>query len=162
MIDLTAPETWNLDKFNKEPISRLEYFDLFNKHHQRNVNIKISTNKDIPIDKIRTYLLFPSNQVITKTIANTTQYGSIDARVPFCQHYRSRNPILQRRCINEPYATNICFTNKVTSYEGYTCAQIFVGINSGMVLHYGMCTESNGPDALLDFFRQECVPMSLL
>ena len=27
--------------------------------------------------------------------------------------------------------------------------------------HYGMGTESQGPDALLEYFRQEGVPMSL-
>jgi len=76
------------------------------------------------------------------------------------QHYKARNPILQRRRINEAYATDTWFST-VTSYEGYNCAQIFYGYKSKMVSHYGMKRQSDGPDILLDFFRQEGVPLSI-
>ena len=37
----------------------------------------------------------------------------------------------------------------------------FVGLNSKKVANYGMNSEKNGPYALLDFFRQEGVPISI-
>ena len=60
----------------------------------------------------------------------------------------------------EPWATDTVFFD-TTSYEGYNCAQVFVGIKSMRILAYGMKTESDGPDALLDMFRNIGVPLSL-
>lgn len=39
---------------------------------------------------------------------------------------------------------------------------MFFGISSRKVSHYGMVQESDGPDALLNFFRQEGVPVSIV
>jgi hypothetical protein len=60
----------------------------------------------------------------------------------------------------EPWATDTWFS-KTTSYEGYNCAQIFVGQNSMRIQQYGLVSESQGPDALLDFFRNIGVPLSM-
>ena len=76
------------------------------------------------------------------------------------QHYKSRNPLLQRKRLMEPFSTDTWFST-VTSYEGYNCAQIFVGNNSKYVKHYGMRSEGSGPDALLEFFRDAGVPISI-
>ena len=95
-----------------------------------------------------------------KTLQNTTIFGSINMRIPMRQHYKSRNPLLQRRRLLEPFSTDTWFST-VTSYEGYNCAQIFVGEKSKYVRHYGMRSEGSGPDALLDFFRDEGVPISI-
>ena len=75
-------------------------------------------------------------------------------------HYKSRNPLLNRRRINEPYASDTWFST-VPSYEGYSSAQVFYGVKSGMISHYGMQRETQGPEALLEFFRQEGVPLTI-
>ena len=75
-------------------------------------------------------------------------------------HDKSRNIILQRRRINEPYATDTWFYT-TTSYEGYNCAQIFYGTSSKVISNYGLENESDGPNVLLDFFRKEGVPLSI-
>ena len=60
----------------------------------------------------------------------------------------------------ETYATYILHF-KVTSYEGYNHAQIFSGRSSMHVYLVGMISESSGPDALMDFFREIGVPLSI-
>lgn len=60
----------------------------------------------------------------------------------------------------EQYATDTWYW-KVKSYEGYSCNQIFFGCKSKKFCNFGMNSENSGPEALLDFFRQEGVPMSI-
>ena len=104
--------------------------------------------------------LFPGDKALAKTFDNTTQLGRMNLRIPMQRHVKSRNPILQRRRINEPYATDTWFST-TTSYEGYNCVQLFYGTKSRVMSNYGLTTESDGPNALLDFFRQEGVPISI-
>jgi hypothetical protein len=124
--------------------------------------MNLKRTKIVPYDlqEIARYFYYPGDTVLKKTIENTTRLGTINTRVPMRQHYKSRNPLLQRRRIKESYVTDTWFS-RVTSYEGYNCAQVFYGMGSKMLSHYGMVRESNGPEVLLDFFRQEGVPISL-
>jgi hypothetical protein len=52
-----------------------------------------------PTDGARKQML---KRTMVKTLENTTELGSINLRIPMRQHYKSRNPILQRRRIGEP------------------------------------------------------------
>ena len=70
--------------------------------------------------------------------------------IPMRLHVKSRNQILRLRCINETYAIDNWFSTTI-HYEGYNCAYIFYGTRSKVVSHYGLVTESDGPNALLDF-----------
>ena len=79
----------------------------------------------------------------------------------YAQTCEIKEPFAPKRRFNEKYATDTWFSS-VTSYEGYNCAQIFHGVNSKFTSYYGMQSESNEPDALLDFFRQEGVPISII
>ena len=99
--------------------------------------------------------------IIKKTLQNTTRHRSINMQIPIRQHYKARNPLLSRRRILEPYTTDTWFST-TTSYEGYNCAQIFAGVKSKTVSQYGMKFETDGPVALLNFFRQEGVPLSII
>ena len=166
-IEISADQVWNPVDLSDEDISESEYDELVAKleneqdtvAHQYN---KVVTTRDEEQDpsEYAKYLLHPGKEVVNKTLRNTTQYGTINMRLPMRTHFKSRNPILQRRRIMEPYATDTWFST-TPSYEGYNCAQIFYGINSHHVSHYGMASESDGPAALLDFFRQEGVPLSI-
>ena len=60
----------------------------------------------------------------------------------------------------EPFATDTWFS-KVTSFEGYNCCQLFVGEKSKQIYNYSMVSEASGPQALLDFFREIGVPISI-
>lgn len=131
------------------------------KSELRRLNPKRTQKHLKPDEKVRECLLFPEEKTVEETLKHTTRYGAINARIPMRQHFKSRNPLLQRRRFSEPYATDTWFST-VTSYEGYNCAQVFYGVKSHVTSHYGLVTESQGPQALLDFFRGEGVPMSLI
>ena len=79
--------------------------------------------------------------------------GKISLRIPLRQHWKSRNPLLQRKRLHEPEATDTIFST-TTSFEGYKCAQIFIGTKSRARSIYGMASESDGPNALLDHFKE--------
>ena len=94
------------------------------------------------------------------TLRHNTMAGKLSRSVPMRKHHKSRNPLLARNRLREGYATDTIFS-KVTSFEGYNCAQGFVGIDSKYRSSYEMKSEKHGPEAMLDFFRQEGVPVSL-
>jgi hypothetical protein len=162
VIDITSPEPWYPENINDAELTEQDYDDLVAEHDRRKLNMQrtLSKKDDQKGDKYEGHFLYPGKTVLEKTLQNTTQYGSINMRIPMRQHYKSRNPILQRRRINEPYSTDTWFST-TTSYEGYNCAQVFHGVTSKTTSHYGMARESQGPDALLDFFRNEGVPISM-
>jgi hypothetical protein len=161
VIDITSPEPWYPENINDDDMTEEDYIEIVTEHDRRKANMqKSQKNVDSNAEQYASNFLYPGKDALDKTIQNTTQYGSINMRIPMRQHFKSRNPILQRRRFNEPYSTDTWFST-TTSYEGYNCAQIFHGVKSKVTSHYGMARESQGPDALLDFFRQEGVPISI-
>ena len=92
--------------------------ELVNQIEQRQLQVKRTKKQSLDYTKFEQLFLYPAKEIMQKTLENTTLYGSINKRVPMQQHYKSRNPILQRRCINEGYATDTWFSS-VTSYEGF-------------------------------------------
>ncbi|MEM7375767.1 MAG: hypothetical protein AAF587_44660, partial [Bacteroidota bacterium] len=130
---------------------------------ERKINMKMKKHESIKQhpSEIAPYFMHPSEEVLKKTLECTTQFGVISGHFPMQVHHKSRNPLLQRRRINEDYATDSWFST-VTSYEGHNGAQAFLGIQSKFMSHYGFKTESEGPECLLDFFRKEGVPISIL
>ena len=165
MIDLTSDLPWNPNELSDDDLSKDQYSNLITMcedlEELRVMNVKKTFRKEPDAELYTKYFMNPGSEVMQKTLQNTTRYGSINLRIPMRQHYKSRNPILSRRRIYEDYATDTWFST-VTSYEGYNCAQIFCGVKSKHVTQFGMSKESDGPNALLEFFRQEGVPISMV
>jgi Reverse transcriptase (RNA-dependent DNA polymerase) len=162
-IELTSKEKWDPSITTEVEISANEYEILKSENDKReSVAMLTKTSRcDCTISEIKPFFLYAEDKTLEKTIKATTRLGAVYTRFPLRTHIKSRNPLLQRRRFKEPYATDTWFST-TKSYEGYKCAQIFVGIQSKMVSHYGMTTESDGPNALLDFLRKEGVPLSIL
>ena len=161
VYDLTMDEPWYPDHWTEEPLSQSEYEQLQDELQQINHNLhQRHLVKPDPIT-IAPYLLHPGKETVKKTLENTTTLGTTNSQWPMRQHYKPRNAALSRRRFQEGYATDTGFAT-VTSYEGYNCFQFFYGINSHYESAYGLTRESDGPKALLDFFRQEGLPISLL
>ena len=161
-IEITAPHKWQPNEETEDDISEEDYFTLIDacQDNRRLARTRHTQRHEVDPEKYRAYLLYPGKEVLKKTFECTTRYGTINTRIPLRQHLKSRNPLLQRRRLLEPYATDTWFS-VVTSYEGHNCAQIFTGIKSTHTRHYGMARETQGPDTLLEFFRQEGVPLSI-
>jgi hypothetical protein len=103
LIDVTSAEPWHPE--NIDDLTEKEYDEIVAEHDRRKSNMQKSLKIDPDIEKFRGHFLYPGKEVMEKTLQNTTstRYGSINLRIPMRQHYKSRNPILQRRRINEPY-----------------------------------------------------------
>jgi len=94
------------------------------------------------------------------TLRHNTMTGTLSRSVPMRKDHKSRNPLLTRNRLREGYATDTIFS-KVISFEGYICTQGFVGIDSKYRSIHGRKFEKHGQEAMLDFVRQEGVPVSL-
>ena len=160
LIDLTSNIPGHPEEYTDPELSSEDYNELVDQFEERHLNIK-RTERIVPDPaEYSKYFLFPVENVMKKTLQNTTKYDSINMRIPMRQHYKARNPLLSRRRILEPYATDTWFST-TTSYEGCNCAQIFSGVKSKTVSRYGMKSETDGPAALLNLFQQEGVPLSI-
>ena len=161
MIELTSSEPWHPEKMKDADVSPQDYGKMLEDYDSRKQMVKRSAPTKPNISKFMNLFYCPSEEVATKTIENTTAVGNVNTRFPMKQHYMTRNPLLQRRRFTEDAATDTRFAT-VTSYEGYNCAQVFVGIKTHCEHNYGMARESDGPEALLEYFRQEGVPTGLI
>jgi len=163
-IDLTSPTWWEPEQITEMDLTVDQYealcAEVAYEQTVRKSNIKKSSPSE-DYKKYESFFLYPGSDMLEATIKNTTRFGSINMRIPMRQSFKSRNPLLQRRRINEEYSTDTWFA-VVTSFEGYNCCQIFAGVKSKFVSQYGLLNESQGADALLDFFRQEGVPISIV
>ena len=156
---------WYPDKVHTEKLDQSEYLSLLDEvdeaEEKRSLMIrKTRDQRDSNWWRANSYFLYPGEKVMKKTLQHTTRLGKISTRVPMRIHYKSRNPLLNRARLNEGYSTDTIFAS-VTSFEGYNCAQPFVGNLSRYRSIKGMVSEGSGPDALLDFFRDEGVPLSI-
>ena len=115
---------------------------------------------DVDYDRLRSHFLYRSKQVIKKTLDNTTQLAKATIDSPLRRHLKSRFLMLRHNRLNEVISTDTYFSD-VRSIEGYTCAQVFVGLNSRRITTIGMKTESDFPKAYQDFMRMRGIPHTL-
>jgi hypothetical protein len=170
MLDLTSDLEWRpSDVYDNEEgeatntmngMTQIEQVvNAFNA--QKKSANSLTVKKQVPKwERFKSHLLYAPDDVLEQTFKNTTQLGKISMRLPMRRHIKSRNPLLNTRRIMEEYATDTWYAT-VTSYEGFNAAQVFYGTKSGCISQYGLVSEGQGPDALLDFFRQEGVPISI-
>jgi hypothetical protein len=90
-------------------------------------------------------------EIVKCTFGATTQLAnSIPIHYPFHEHYKSWTPALNRRRLQEKFATDTLFAS-TPALGGITCAQIYTGLTSHYTAVYGMTSESQGPETLEDF-----------
>ena len=110
-------------------------------------------------EKYRKLLGWLPVETIRRTFEATTQLAKeLPLRYPLRRHIKSRNPALNRKRLNEGYATDTLFASDA-ALGGYTCAQLFVGLKSHFTQIYGLHRESEGPSALDDFVREFGAPV---
>ena len=157
-VILTSNQPWDPEEINEDFTA--QDFQSLSVDIRENYNFQ--TTRKIPqnIHKLNEHLLNPGILATNKTLQATTKLATQSKRVPLRAHLKTRNPVLSCTKLMEPWATDTVFFD-VTSYEGYNCAQVFVGTKSMRILAYGMKQESDGPDALLDMFWNIGVPLSM-
>ena len=114
----------------------------------------------VQIDRLRNCLLFKPEDVVRKTLENTTQYAQNYVHTPLRQHWKARFPGLNCRRIREIMSTDTFFSSE-PGRNGETCAQLYVGKHSTFTIVKCMTTESQMPDTLRDVIREYGAPIAL-
>ena len=70
---------------------------------------------------------------VKQTFQHTTQLAVNVLRLPLRRHFKSRFPYLNRNRLAETFSTDTLFSS-VTALGGETCAQVFVGKKSLLLL----------------------------
>ena len=85
-------------------------------------------------------------------IHHNTGVGKITQRIPMQNHHKIQSPLISHNRRLEGYAT-YTFFSEITSFEGYNFSQYFVVVGSKFRAAYGITTESDGPEAMIDFSK---------
>lgn len=109
--------------------------------------------KERDYEALRPFFAWKPVELIRDTFKNTTQYTKNEMCIPMWRHFKSRFPGLNVRRLNEDVATDTFFAN-VKYHDGSTCVQLFVGRQSKLTDIFGMKTESEMSQALMDFIRK--------
>jgi len=108
-------------------------------------------------EALQPFLAWRPLEVIQRTLENTTQLACICYDHALQMHHKPWFPWLNQNCLHETVATNTMFA-LIPDISSHTCAQVYWGLTSHFINVYGMRTESNGPQYLDDFAREEGVP----
>ena len=84
----------------------------------------------------------------------------IENRAVGRRHYKSRFPFLREKRLNDEFHTDTYFPS-VTTNDGNTCSQMFIGRNTDYMHVNLMKTESHSAQALQDFGRNIGLPRAL-
>ena len=157
---------WDISMPSDEDMETLEFFELnspYPNHHAIRRGSKITLPEDIPMVEWRKRLGMVPEDVVIKTLQNTTQYyvtmESENWQDPR-RHMKSQTPGLREPRQNKIVASDTFFPS-VTSARGNTCTQFFVGINSDMWKVYPLRTESHNGRALQDYTRENGCPIAI-
>ena len=104
---------------------------------------------------LRRYLGWVPEDVVTKTIENTTQWGRHVEQGTYKKHFKSRFPAFNVRRRNEAVATDTFFADVAAVDDGSTCAQIFVGHDTLFTRVHGMKSEKDFVNVLMDTIRSD-------
>ena len=138
-VDLTNDLIWSPEAINEKDVTSEEYNlllqDVEGKQVRRTYLQKRLTNKIRKMQdarqsdwyKFNKYFLCPGEDIMKDTLRHNTRAGKTSHSIPMRKHFRSRNPLLSRNRLREGFATDTVFS-KVTSFEGYNCAQAFTAM----------------------------------
>ncbi|MGH7973894.1 MAG: hypothetical protein ACREBR_00110, partial [bacterium] len=121
-------------------------------------------NEKEKIKKLATRLGTVNLDIVKKTLNCTTWMGKLDPRIPLRRHIKARLPHMGLVRINEKISMDTVYPSKTITmkdYNGFTCAQIFVGMESTFIFIVLMKAEKDGPGALQDFIRFVGCPLCL-
>ena len=155
----------NISKPTHSDLSTLEWFELtlpnpdLAERIRRKRQTQTETPGDIPIAEWRRRLAMIPEDVVRKTLANTTHFylnPAIDTRQDPRRELLSHRPGLRLKRRNEVVGTDTFFPSVKTA-QGHTCSQLFVGQNSRRWDVFPLKTESQNYRALQDVSRTQGV-----
>ena len=178
--EIDVAEEDNCPAFGKDEISNFGDFILQESYKLETVPFEdyvdkciftISEHKVKPKDqdfsRLRPNFGFIPEKRIQKTLENTTQFCRQDTRFPLRKHFKTRFPAANVNRLNEVVATDTFFSDLpafddgILGHGGTTEVQLFCGTTSLFASVHPMKSESDMPNALLDFIRKYGAPNAL-
>ena len=105
MVDATSIIPWNPYQLtdDTDTMEANEYDKLKGIANKRKMNMKMKKQYQFKQDpkEIAPFSFHPKDKVLEASLNATTQCGTIQQHFPMQVHHKSRNPLLQRRRINE-------------------------------------------------------------
>ena len=157
---------YNIARPNDEELATLPWYEISPRlppehliRRTRTANI----SSDIPIQEWQKRLAMLPEEVVRKTLENTTCFYlhvDNDHRDDPRRHYKSTLKGIRHRRRNEIVATDTFFPS-VNSSQGHTCSQFFVGQTSNKWAVYPLKKESQNFTALQDHCRDEGLPEAI-
>ena len=117
---------------------------------QVHANANQTSHKTPDYQMLRPFFGWKPLEVVCNTLKATTCFGKSTVCLPLRCHFKSRFPALNVCCLDKTVATDTFFAN-ACAYDGYTCAQLFIGKTSQFTQVYGMKSDSEFPGTLMDF-----------
>jgi hypothetical protein len=155
----------NISKPTEADLSSLEWFELtapnpdLAARTRRKRQGPTETPGDLPLAEWRRRLGMLPEDVVRKTLQNTTQFylnPSIENRQDPRREILSHRPGLRWKRRNEVVGTDTFFPSVKTA-QGHTCSQLFVGQKSLRWDVFPLKTEAHNYQALQDVYRNQCV-----
>ena len=154
---------YNIAKPTDEELSSLPWYEISPRTPPIHLMRRTTTEKtpsDIPLVEWRKRLAMLPEEVVKKTLENTTCFYlhvDNDHRDDPRRHYKSTLKGIRHRRRNEVVATDTFFPS-VSSSQGHTCSQFFVGQKSNKWAVYPLKKESQNFTALQDHCRDAGLP----
>ena len=126
---------------------------------------KVTFGNDVGLKNWKELLGFPSDEVVEKTLDNTTQLCAepveMERRELPRQHRKKRlHPLHPKRLHGRTDSDT--FFSSVKSIRGYKCVQLFVHVPSDFLFVRCMQREKHSHGALQDFIREVGAPTTLI
>ena len=126
-------------------------------------NCNLHLPEGISMSEWRNRLALAPEEVVQRTFDATTQMvTNVECKnrdIPQ-RHFKSRFPFLREKRINDTFHSDTFFPS-ITSNQGHTCSQIFLGKNTDLMYVQPMKKESHSYIALQDFSRTVGIPNTI-
>ena len=140
----------------------VEFNDTYSSWTAR-LNKLATLPKQINWDKLVPCFAWKPQQVIEKTLENTTQYyRTTSDRLPMRQYFKSRTPALRVPRLHETFSVDWIDSSVPSIYGGQVGAHIFYGRKSNSLYCYGGHGPSDFPDHLTQFIVDKGAPTMLM
>ncbi|GAX18752.1 hypothetical protein FisN_26Hu045 [Fistulifera solaris] len=118
--------------------------------------------KPVDVEKVRPMLAYLGFDVIKETFARTTQYAR-EYNSPVLQKlFKSPHPAMNVARRKEAIATDTIFSNTKAFGLGVKHAQLFVGVDSGVIDIYPLHSQTHFATVLTDVIRDRGAPTRVL
>ena len=130
-------------ELKSDPLARVRATDI------------VVRGKAMELNSLRPFFLWQPNDIIRKTIENTTQFGRISPDpLPYKVKFKTTDPAANIARRNEAVSGDIIYSDTPAVDGGETAATVFFGLESHVTTGHGIKSDSQFVDTLQDEVRR--------